>query len=45
MGMRERRIWLSQIDRIHAEQKRTRDREAAEQVESYINRRTQEEQQ
>ncbi len=33
MTMRERRIWLSQIDRIHLEQKKARDKELSRQVE------------
>ena len=36
MTMQERRVWLSQIRRIHIEQKQTRDREIIEQV-TYIN--------
>jgi len=37
MNMKERRIWLSQINRIHFEQKQAREREIAEQAASLIN--------
>jgi len=37
MNMKERRIWLSQINRIHLEQKQAREREIAEQAASLIN--------
>jgi hypothetical protein len=42
MSTRERRVWLSQIKRIHSEQKRTRIREMAEQTEYLMNLRNQE---
>jgi len=42
MNMRERRLWLSQINRIHYEQKQARDREIVEQAAYYMNLRTQE---
>jgi hypothetical protein len=42
MNMRERRLWLSQINRIHSEQKYARDRETVEQLSHYMNLRAQE---
>jgi len=42
MTMRERRIWLSQIGRIHAEQKKTRDNELMEQAAVLMNMKSQE---
>jgi hypothetical protein len=42
MNMRERRTWLTQIKRIHYEQKRARDRELEEQAVYLRNMRGQE---
>jgi hypothetical protein len=42
MNTQERRIWLSQIKRIHIEQKQARDREIEEQAVSFIRVRNQE---
>jgi hypothetical protein len=36
MNSQERRSWLSQINRIHVEQKNQRDRELVEQMEQII---------
>jgi hypothetical protein len=37
MAGKERKTWLGEIKRIHMEQKMTRDREFAEQMEQMIN--------
>jgi len=42
VNTQERRIWLSQINRIHLEQKQARDREFQEQTAYFINMRNQE---
>jgi hypothetical protein len=42
MTMQERRLWLSQIDRIHSEQKRMRDNELMEQAAVLMNMKGQE---
>jgi hypothetical protein len=45
MTGQERKTWLSQIKRIHYEQKATRDRELIEQATFLMNRRKEEQEQ